>query len=136
VRGAITTSEKGVLVKALIFVYKKSAQFTNSGQQPVRRFEPGTTTTFDAAKVALPVGGSSVLDEGIYVVFTDSEKEPPEINATGREGTDYDLIEAASKDKWPVPKATGEQLSRIEAAFPTLSVAQLNKFSADDILGV
>jgi hypothetical protein len=121
-------------VKALIFVFQ-SAQFTNNEPQPVKQFEPNKS--FSAAPIAIPATKSATLGQGIYAVFSDNEKEPPSIDVIdGRAGSDYDLLEASGKDKWPVPKATDEQLARIKAAFPAVTDAQLTQFIYSDILGV
>lgn len=121
-------------MKALIFVYK-TAQFQNNELQPVKQFEPNKS--FATTTVAIPAMTSATLNQGIYGVFSSSEKDPPVIEATaGRAGVDYDVVEAGSKDKWPVPQVTDQQLSNIKAAFPAVTDAQINTFINEGILGV
>jgi len=116
-------------LKALIFVYT-NAQFRVSGTQPIRQFEIGSTVSFDDAPVAIEAGATGTLAQGIYVAYTDNDKEPPPIEATsGVPGTDYDNIVAASKDGWPVPKVTATQLEKIHREFPDLEGTELTRFT-------
>ena len=119
-------------MKAIIFVYTNT-RVNISGTQPVRRFDPGGGVTFDRASIAADAGSDSVLNTGIYLSYSDSEKEPPPINAvTGKAGTDYDMVVMSGKDQWPDPNLTEVQRSRIKTAFPGLLDEELNAFIYED----
>ena len=94
-------------MKALIFVYAPTS-FRIGGDHPLKQLQFGNMKFADCPTVSRPPAGDYQLAGGVYMVYTEADDVHPDVTATsGTRGTHYEIIDLASKDKWPIPPSLG-----------------------------
>ena len=118
-------------MRAIVFVYDQ-ATFQISGSHPLMQFQPGQKMLFgDAQIVAKPCTDAVALEPGIYVILSDGEDVRAAITPiAGVRGTNYDLLEYATKDPWPDPPSATANETLMAAGAPTLAPEEFTKLLA------
>jgi hypothetical protein len=118
-------------MKTIVFVYDQ-ASFQIGGPHPLKQFQSGQKMLFSDAQVAAQPSSTPVgLRPGIYVIFSDADDVRAAITPVdGVPGTNYDLVEYATKDPWPDPPSATANGTLMAAGAPTLTGDEFTKLVA------